>query len=134
MKAPSTSALICLFSALLLLGGCNGPLAFVPGGKLRGPEQTASSWDMAAGFENLELETRPADPYSVRVNFTLKDGQLYVDPAADRRWYQHMVDDARVRVRFDEVIYPARAVPVTDPAEKKGFDPSRQVLRLEPLS
>ncbi|MDJ0786357.1 MAG: hypothetical protein QNK05_06085 [Myxococcota bacterium] len=120
-----------LVFCLLGSAGCNGPLAFLPGGALRGPEGQAESWEVARGFDSLVLETRPADPYSVRIGFVLRDGRLYVDPAEERTWYAHLAADPAVRVRFDETIYRASAIPVTDPAELEGFDPSRRIFRLE---
>lgn len=134
MKTLSTyfPRLILLVSCVAA-AGCNGPLAFIPGGALEGPEQVAASWEEAEAHENLELETRPQDPYSVRVNFVLREGALYIDPDPARGWYGHMVEDPAVRVRFEEIIYPARAVPVTDPDELEGFDPTRRILRLDPV-
>lgn len=123
-----------LLLMMMALGGCNGPMAFIPGGSLKGQQASAvgGNWQMAAGFESLELETRPEDPYSVRVYFTLRDGNLYVDPDRERTWYGHLAADASVRIRFADVIYPASAVVVEDPQELTGFDPSRVVFRLEP--
>jgi hypothetical protein len=111
---------------------CNGPMAMLPGGELSGPVESTHSWAFASEFESLELETRPEDPYSVRIGFVLRDGALYIDPAEERRWYQYLKDDANVRVRFAEVIYPATAFEVTADEEKAGFDPTRHVFRLEP--
>ena len=119
---------------LLTAAGCNGPLAFVPGGQLAGPEESAATWEVAGGYETLELETRPGDPYSVRVNFVLRNGRLYVDPAPDRSWYEYLGENPQVRVRFADTIYTATAVAVTDPAELRGFDADRRVFRLEPRS
>ena len=118
----------------LVLGtiACNGPVAMLPGGALSGPVETTDSWAFARDYDNLELETRPVDPYSVRVNFVLREDRLYVDPTEDRRWYQYLKDDPNVRVRFAETIYPARAIEVTNEAEKEGMDPGRHIFRLEP--
>ena len=124
-----------LLLAGVLLGGmgCNGPMAWMPGGALVGPEQTAENWTTAAaGADTLELETRPDEPYSVRIGFVLRGGDLYIDPAEDRRWYAYLVEDDAVRVRFAESIYRARVVEVTDASELAGFDETRHVFRLEP--
>ena len=122
-----------LAGVLFCASGCNGPMAWMPGGALSGPEQTAQSWTTAAaGAETLELETRPEDPYSVRIGFVLRDGDLYIDPAEERRWYPYLVEDSAVRVRFADVIYRAEVVEVTDSSELAGFDDTRRVFRLEP--
>ena len=121
-----------LAAGLWLIAGCGGPLGMLPGGALEGTPASAESWAFAAGFDTLALETRPEDPYSVNIGFVLKNERLYIDPAAERAWYEHIVDQPNVRVRFaDGKIYRARAVPVTDPGEREGFDPDRHVLRLE---
>ena len=113
--------------------GCNGPMAWMPGGALVGPEQIAQNWTTAAaGADTLELETRPEDPYSVRIGFVLRDGDLYIDPDEERRWYAYLVEDSAVRVRFADVIYRAEVVEVTDASELVGFDDTRRVFRLEP--
>ena len=123
-----------LASALAAASGCNGPMAFIPGGQMSGPEENVTSWEFAGQFENFELETRPDDPYSVRVNFVLRDGNLYVDPAEDRAWYAFLLESPEVRVRFAETIYPAKAVPVTQREELLGFEPDRRVFRLDPVN
>ena len=134
----TTAARFFLLFALALSTGCNGPVAWFPGGALRGPvaiDDAASlmaRWNVeATEVETLELETQPENPYSVRVGFTLKNGQVYIDPAEDRRWYQHLLTDPSVRVRFSTAVYPARAVEVRNATELEGFDPTRHVYRLE---
>jgi hypothetical protein len=117
---------------VICLAGCGGPVSILPGGALDGVAASAESWAFAVEFETLALETRPSDPYSVNIGFVLKDDRLYIDPASERRWYPYIVAQTNVRVRFaDGKIYEARAVPVTDPGEREGFDPDRHVLRLE---
>jgi len=115
-----------------LLAGCDGPFFMFPGGRLSGVEAAPpADWSaFASGI--FELETRPSDPYSVELNYIVKDGKLYVDPAEGRRWLDHMRADPHVRVRFVDEVYPLRAVRVTDPAELEGFDPERIVYRLDP--
>jgi hypothetical protein len=125
---------IIVASALAAASGCNGPMGFIPGGQMSGPEENVTSWEFAGRFENFELETRPDDPYSVRVNFVLRDGNLYVDPAEDRAWYTYLQESPAVRVRFAETIYPATAVPVTQREELAGFEPGRRVFRLDPVN
>ena len=81
----------------------------------------------------MDLELSPDDPYSVTLNYFVRDGRLYIDPAEDREWYQHLKQDDRVRVRFgfDDRVYPLKAVLVGQPGEIEGFDPDRYVYRLE---
>jgi len=118
--------------ALALVAGCGGPAGIIPGGELSGEEATSNAWsDVVSESGRLDLETRPEDPYSVRVNFVFRDGNVYIDPAEGRQWFEHLMADRSVRVRIDDRVYRARAVPVTDPNELAGFDPERRVHRLE---
>tara|TARA_R110002167_G_scaffold135114_3_gene321405 strand:- start:894 stop:1145 length:252 start_codon:yes stop_codon:yes gene_type:complete len=82
----------------------------------------------------MQLETQPADPYSVNIGFVLLDGNIYIDPAEDRQWYQNILTDPAVRIRFDgsDLVHPMLTVRETDPATLAQFDPTRIVLRLEP--
>ena len=119
-------------ASLVLVTACGGPAGIIPGGELSGEEGTATTWSQViSGPGTLDLETRPDDPYSVRINYFFRDGSVYIDPDPGRAWYPHLVDDPSVRVRIDGLIYRARAVRVTDSAELVGFDPERVVYRVE---
>jgi len=125
------------FSALLLilvLGGCSGPLLFLPGGQLRGAEARLELTAIPADAEVLQLETNPDDPYSVNVGFRRINGNVYIDPTPERRWYQHMASDPRVRIRFEgeDVVHPAAAEVVKDAAMLRQFEDDRIVIRLVP--
>ncbi len=112
--------------------GCGGPLLVIPGGALSGEvAPPPADW---SGIDStfLDLETRPENPYSVELNYVVKDGQLYIDPAEGRTWFEHIRRDPRVRVRFGDKIYLLRAVQVGRPGELPGFDPERYVYRLDP--
>lgn len=130
---------VLLLSLSGLAGGCaHGPTELIPGafalpgGRLGGEEASTTSWSAAAGDDRiLDLETRPGDPYSVRIGFILRDDRLYIDPASGRRWLPNLEANPSVRVRLGSRIYPALAVRVTDPAELQGFDSERRVFRLE---
>ena len=79
----------------------------------------------------VDLETRPAEPYSVELNYMVRDGQLYIDPAEGRKWLDYIREDPRVRVRFGDKIYPVTAVLVGRPGELEGFDDDRFIYRLD---
>jgi len=93
-------------------------------------EAPVEDWSFADNWF-VELETRPADPYSVQLNYVVKDGQLYIDPAEGRQWLDHIREDPRVRVRFGGKIYPATAVLAGQPGELEGFPPDRFIYRIE---
>ncbi len=128
MKQAATR--LVLLSALAV--GCGGPTLMFPGGALRGEVVTepVSDWSFVDD-RFVDLETRPSDPYSVELNYFVKDGQLYIDPAEGRRWLQYIREDPRVRVRFGGKIYPGEAVLAGKPGELEGFDPDRFVYRID---
>jgi hypothetical protein len=127
--AGRRSAALIVLTCLL---GCGGPFLLFPGGALRGEvvEQPVADWSFADD-RFIDVEVRPADPYSVEINYFVRDGRLYIDPAEGRRWLEYIREDPRVRVRLGGRVYSARAVLVEDPAEREGFDPDRFVYRLE---
>jgi len=131
MSSRTAAALAAALA--LALAACGGPFLVFPGGALRGTvaSGTPADWSFVDDVF-IDLETRPDDPYSVELNYSVKDGRLYVDPAEGRRWLEHIRRDPRVRVRFDDTIYELRAVRVTDPAELEGFPEDRIVYRLDP--
>ncbi|MEM1433175.1 MAG: hypothetical protein AAGG11_03905 [Pseudomonadota bacterium] len=118
-----------------MLGGCgNGPLGPIPGGALAGAEAVYEPAVLAAEPGVIVLETNPDAPYSVKVNSVNVGGSLYIDPTAERTWYQNIAANPEVRFRFDgtDSIYPATAVRETDQAVVEKFEPDRIVLRLDP--
>ena len=122
-----------LLATTLLLTACGGPFLIIPGGELRGEvvSEPVTDWSFVDDAF-VDLETRPADPYSVELNYFVRDGKLYLDPAEGRRWLDHIRADPNVRVRFGDRIYPLKAVLVGEPGETPGFDADRYVYRLDP--
>lgn len=120
----------------LALSACGGPLGMLAGGALDGA--TAPFTDAVVPGEAgvIQLETRPDDPYSVNIGFTLIDGHMYMDPAAERSWYQNIKANPDIRVRFDgtEMVYTARAYPVSEASILAQFEADRIVLRIGPRS
>jgi len=118
---------VSIRSALLLLlfaaPGCNGPFVLLPGGELDGETGPApSDWAFAGDYGTCQLETRPDDPYSVNIAYTVLDGQLYINAGdTETRWVQNIDVDPRVRLRVDGVLYELRAERVTDPVEIAKF-------------
>ncbi len=131
-RARSRGSCLGVFVALGWLG-CGGPMLMLPGGELSGTEasEIPDDWSFVDDAF-VDLEVRPSDPYSVELNYTVKDGKLYIDPAEGRRWLDYIREDPRVRVRFGDVVYPLIAVPVEDPEELEGFPPDRFIYRLDP--
>ncbi len=125
---------------LLVLGtftvvGCGGPFWMLPGGRLKGEVATEPVTDWSFVDDRfVDLEVRPQDPYSVELNYFVRDGQLYVDPAEGRRWLDFLREDPNARVRFGQTVYPVTAVLVARPGEPSGLedmDPGRFIYRLD---
>jgi hypothetical protein len=116
-----------------VLAGCGGPFLIFPGGRLSGEVVTDPVTDWSFADDRfVDLETRPGDPYSVELNYIVKDGKLYLDPKEGRRWLTYIRDDPRVRVRFGAKVYPVRAVLVGKPGEQvEGFGRDRFIYRLD---
>lgn len=119
---------LLLLSALLLAtspgcGGEGGPAGLLPGGRLAGePSGTPADWAFAGDAGTMQLETNPAEPYSVNLAYTVFAGRFYVNAGGtETRWAAHIAADPRVRLRLDERLYDLRARRVTDAAEIDAF-------------
>ena len=123
---------ILLVISLGVATGCGGPILVFPGGALRGEVATEPVQDWSFVDDRfVDLEVRPSQPYSVELNYIVRDGQLYIDPSEGRKWLDYIREDPRVRVRFGDRIYPATAVLVGSPGELPGFPEDRFIYRLD---
>lgn len=125
---------LLLILTVLSLSACGGPLAIIPGGALSGPEMAFSLKHIPAEDIVIQLETRPRDPYSVNVNAMVVEGGLFIDPASDRNWYPHLIENNNVRIKLpgEDTVFTAQAEAVTDPTLLRHFDTSRNIFRLLP--
>ena len=118
---------------VFVLAGCQSPTLLLPGKQLQGTQARTDSFAFAAEFPVLQLEVNPAAPYSVNLRITVIDGELYIDAAKKRRWYQYLATNRQVRVQLDGKIYDALAVAVTDADIVSRFRRDRVIFRLEPI-
>ncbi len=105
--------------ALVVLAACE-PMFVLAGGALSGIERPLpTDWDFAQGVNTVQLETRPADPYSVNVWGVGLGSNFYVaaSDGADSWWTQAIEADPHVRLRIDEHVYPLAARRVDDGIE-----------------
>ena len=116
------------FRVLLLLLGltavaCNGPTGLMSGGKLDGElRPPPANWASLGESGQMQLETRPAQPYSVNVNYTIFDGKLYVNAGnTETKWAEHIAVNPLIRPRIDGALYEVRAERVTDAVEIASF-------------
>jgi len=120
LSNPRPIPLAACLALSVALVAC-GPLGPIPGGALRGAVATApsASWSDIVDIEQVEqiqLETRPLDPYSVNVWCGVHDGHLYVptslilgaDDPMERTWVRNVLEDPDVRVRIEGIVYPMR--------------------------
>ena len=111
----------------LLIAGfalaCGGPLGLLPGGKLAGPlEPPPGSWGFAGEYGYIELETRPEDPYSVNIAYTVVGGQLYANAGdTETEWVKNIAENPEVRIRMGDTLYPLKAERVTSVEELERF-------------
>ncbi len=110
-------------SSLLAVLACNGPVGLMAGGALEGePTVVPGQWSFARDYGTAQLETRPREPYSVNIAYTLVEGVLYVNAGdSETQWVKNISEDPRVRLRVGDAIYELRAERVTDEDEISRF-------------
>ena len=70
----------------------------------------------------MQLETRPEDPYSVNIAYTVLNGTLYANAGdTETQWAKNMTADPRVRLRIEGALYELRAERVTEASEIAAF-------------
>ena len=108
--------------SLLFVLAC-GPLVMIPGGELSGDvTPPPADWAFTDAVDTIQLETRPADPYSVNLWGVAASGHFYVAAGdAESEWARHIADDPNVRLRVNDAVYELRATRTEDPAELDAF-------------
>ena len=120
MHKISTATLLSA-TALILLSGCG----YIPfsGDQLEGTWATPpDDWTEIARAEIVQLETRPNDPYSVKLWVIGMGAKLYVHAGANRAtWVEHIEVNPNVRLLVESSLYSLRAERVVDPEEFRAF-------------
>jgi hypothetical protein len=120
--APKPALLLAFFLSAAT-GGCGRPFVLLPGGALEGPTLPApESWSFTDAVKTVQLETRPADPYSVNIWVVAVGESLYVHAGANRSaWVENLEADPNARLRVNDSIYALAAARVADQAEFDRF-------------
>jgi hypothetical protein len=100
-----------------------GPLVMIPGGELSGETRSVpSDWSFSDTVKTVQLETRPANPYSVNIWGVGVDSDFYVAAGdGESAWARHITDDDNVRLRIGDAIYEMRAVRDKSPESRDRF-------------
>ena len=115
---------IAFLFLLVLCVGC-GPIGPFSGGRLSGEEGGwQDDWNNAADVTEIQLETGSEDPHSVNLWIVVVDHEAYVatsllmgsEVPEEREWVRNVTADPRVRIRVEEIVYPAQLESVDDPA------------------
>ncbi len=103
-----------------LLSACGDPIVTLPGGALDGvATPVPADWSNVANVETIQVEFRPADPYSHNIWAVGLDRDLYIATGADgTRWTPFIATDPRVRARVGTALYDLLAVNVDDATER----------------
>ena len=121
--ATAVGLLIAIVLLLDTFGGYlfDGPLGPIPGGAFSGAVNPDPHPDWSHVERVIELEIRPAKPWSLSIWAVVVDGELYSPSAfgAHRRWPTVALEDPRVRVRTNGQIFERTLERVTDPDLKK---------------
>lgn len=109
----------CAFAAAgLVVAACGGPLGPFAGGELSGATaEPPLAW--GALPQTVQLEVRPAEPYSVNVWAVGIGRHLYVATGPEgSEWSTLLQRDDRVRARIAGAVYVLRATVVRDADER----------------
>jgi len=127
MRARRTPNAIptCALGALLLGALACGPLGPIPGGRLSGTlaPSAPSDWSSTDSVKEVQLETRPSDPYSVNIWGVGIGRSFYVASGRgeESTWARNILEDPNVRLRVGETLYELRAVRVDDDQSREIF-------------
>jgi len=116
-------SLLVVLAIALTSAACGGPFLLLPGGELDGEVAAVpADWTFTDEISTIQIETNPADPYSVNIWAVGIDDALYLHAGANRAaWVEHLDSDPRIRARIEDKIYELASTRVTDAGEFTKF-------------
>ena len=105
-------------TCVVALSACSEPFVTIPGGALAGGSlDPPAEWGDVP--DTIQIETRPADPYSINIWSVGLGPDLYVATSAGgTAWTGFLEVDENVRVRLHDSIYALQAAEVRDAEER----------------
>ena len=108
-----------LLFGICFLCACSAPVGPIAGGELDGTVTPwPDDWAFLDEIENVLLQTRPEDPYSVTIWAVRLNDEVFVAAAeADSNWVENIRQDPNVVLKVKGMLYPARARIITSNEE-----------------
>ena len=121
-KTTKTQVVGLILVLSLGLVGCAEYLPFSSGGLDGTPTPTPASFLEVGQAEIVQLETNPAEPYSVNLWVIGEATHLYVFSGDSKTtWVQNIERDPNVRLQIGANVYELQAAQVTDAEEFETF-------------
>ena len=99
--------------------------SYIPfsGGALTGtPTTPLDDWRTVGEVAIIQLETRPSDPYSVKLWIVAEETHLYVFAGDNHsQWAQNLDAEPDARLQIEDKVYDLTARPITDQQEFQLF-------------
>jgi len=123
LSKPTRNRVLILVAVILAAAGVYFANMMLPGGALTGTTTAVpDDWTDVSVPDIVELETNPADPYSVKI-WSIPVGNLVYIHAGDNyaTWVQHIEKDPSVRLLAEDRLYELHAERVTSAEEFAAF-------------
>ena len=99
--------------------------SYIPfsGGALTGtPTPPLDDWRSVGEVAIIQLETRPSDPYSVKLWIVAEETHLYVFAGDNHsQWAQNLDAEPDARLQIEDKVYDLTARQITDQQEFRRF-------------